>query len=597
MSEFFESNLLFKPISNLGLSARAQRVLHERDIKTLGQLSLIDEKELRQTTNCGEHTIREIKQILKRQLGQGLHLNCDTEIQELGLSPRSKNCLKNFGVRNVRDLLNISVMDLLSIKNLGAKSAEEIMYKIKFILDENEKAAACKEKYWGQPVGEGSSIELTLSKLIGQYSVKLLPIDNELLDICKKEDIQNVSQLVDLDEFDLYNSYKGRLFNKLFETNSNLLGQLSFLSGSIDKMTLNYREVEKLLHDLREKLVAQDPDWWLKQMFKGIDDREYRMISRYYGLNGDVFTLQDIGNEYGLTRARIQQIIKKLKHKIMSNLYFENIYFISWLHVYSLVQGGVLTHDHFANELSTYLKLPYINVGNFTSMLLDIDPMYQQLNYDVWGMVVLPVEHYSDLVQTGVDILQKGSYKEQELLEELKDREIYLTLNEKQTPIRGMLENFIPACLASANCFEINENGKVNFEEREGTKVHTIINILRSEGRALHYKEIIKKANQQKEEITVQYARAILANHKDVFARVGRGIYGLVEWGIKEYPHISDYIYDILKKHKDPMYYKKIARIVAQTHFTKEQTIYNALTQDPRFERYKSGYYALKKTP
>ncbi|WP_350342613.1 DNA-directed RNA polymerase subunit alpha C-terminal domain-containing protein [Proteinivorax tanatarense] len=595
MSEFFESNVLFKPISKLGLSARAQRVLNDKEIKTLGQLALMDEEELVKTTNCGEYTIQEIKETLKRQLGKGTTIKSDTSINDIGLSSRAKNCLKKCGVYNVKELLNISVRELLSIKNLGNKSAEEIMYKINLIIEEEKDAKKWKNKFWGQRTGIGDEREKLLSLLIGQYPIHLLPLEEEILDVCYREDIKNLSQLVCLDEFELYKEYKGRMFNKLFSVNCALLKQLPFLNKANER-NLNYREIESLLHILRDYLLTKDGDLWIERVFDGIDTREFKMLSLFYGLDGEICTLQEIGDRYGLTRARIQQIIKKMKAKIMSNIYFSNIHFIAWLHVYTLVQGGVLTHDHFTNELNTYLKVPSINIANFSSMILDIDPMYQQINYDVWGMGVLPLEHYSELIKTGVDILQKGSYKEKELLNILKDREIYLTLNRRYTPVSGMLDNFIPACLASANCFEVNSQGNVNFEEREGTKVNIIINTLRREGRALHYKEIIKKANQRDgQSITTQYARAILANHKDVFARVGRGIYGLVEWGIKEYPHIADYIYDILKEQKEPMYYKKIARIVGQTHFTKEQTIYNALTQDHRFKRYKSGYYTLRK--
>ena len=52
-------------------------------------------------------------------------------IEELGLSVRSYNCLKRSGITVVSDLEKLSRDELLSIKNLGASSADEILNVLK----------------------------------------------------------------------------------------------------------------------------------------------------------------------------------------------------------------------------------------------------------------------------------------------------------------------------------------------------------------------------------------------------------------------------------------------------------------------------------
>lgn len=56
----------------------------------------------------------------------------EADINELELSVRSHNCLRRVGIQSVGDLVNRieGKQDLLKIRNLGARSADEIMMNI-----------------------------------------------------------------------------------------------------------------------------------------------------------------------------------------------------------------------------------------------------------------------------------------------------------------------------------------------------------------------------------------------------------------------------------------------------------------------------------
>lgn len=65
----------------------------------------------------------------------------NTKIEELDLTVRSFNCLKKAGIEEVGQLARLSMNDLLKIKNLGRKSLDEILEKMKelgFDLNQNE---------------------------------------------------------------------------------------------------------------------------------------------------------------------------------------------------------------------------------------------------------------------------------------------------------------------------------------------------------------------------------------------------------------------------------------------------------------------------
>jgi len=52
-------------------------------------------------------------------------------IEELDLSVRSFNCLKRAGINTVDDLANKTQEDMIKVRNLGKKSLEEVIAKLK----------------------------------------------------------------------------------------------------------------------------------------------------------------------------------------------------------------------------------------------------------------------------------------------------------------------------------------------------------------------------------------------------------------------------------------------------------------------------------
>ena len=52
-------------------------------------------------------------------------------IEELDLSVRSFNCLKRAGINTVAELINRTPEDMMKVRNLGRKSLEEVLAKLK----------------------------------------------------------------------------------------------------------------------------------------------------------------------------------------------------------------------------------------------------------------------------------------------------------------------------------------------------------------------------------------------------------------------------------------------------------------------------------
>jgi DNA-directed RNA polymerase subunit alpha len=52
-------------------------------------------------------------------------------IEEMDLSVRSYNCLKRAGINTVQELTNKTPEDMMKVRNLGRKSLEEVLAKLK----------------------------------------------------------------------------------------------------------------------------------------------------------------------------------------------------------------------------------------------------------------------------------------------------------------------------------------------------------------------------------------------------------------------------------------------------------------------------------
>ncbi len=57
---------------------------------------------------------------------QGMKDRLEMSTAEIGLTVRTTNCLEEKGIFTVRDLLNSTREDLLSISNFGEKTLEEV---------------------------------------------------------------------------------------------------------------------------------------------------------------------------------------------------------------------------------------------------------------------------------------------------------------------------------------------------------------------------------------------------------------------------------------------------------------------------------------
>ena len=130
----------------LPLSARSSNCLRRAGIHTVGQLLDYPADKWLDIRNMGTKSVDEVLDLAARiRAGDGFQMVAskpkppeppppprlpDIPVPELGLSVRANNCLENMGVRTAADLSDATLESLLAVKNMGRKTAEQIMEKL-----------------------------------------------------------------------------------------------------------------------------------------------------------------------------------------------------------------------------------------------------------------------------------------------------------------------------------------------------------------------------------------------------------------------------------------------------------------------------------
>jgi DNA-directed RNA polymerase subunit alpha len=143
------------PVTDFELSVRARNCLKKMNIRTLGDLIKTTEAELLAYKNFGETSLKEIKDMLNAKglrLGQALEEGADyvaeREIPDIPMKPqpdnraaglslddvefsvRARRAVENLGVKTLGDLADKTEVELMSCKNFGQTSLNEVRQRL-----------------------------------------------------------------------------------------------------------------------------------------------------------------------------------------------------------------------------------------------------------------------------------------------------------------------------------------------------------------------------------------------------------------------------------------------------------------------------------
>ena len=357
-------------IEKLNMSPRVNNALISEKIYTIEDLLSTSMEEISKIRNLGKKSLNEIEEVISSiSIGEkeerkkfmkfkGIYY-IDPEIKDLGLSVRACNCLLNAKIEYFSTLRWKTRAQLEAIENMGTKTLEEVLEKIKQV----ELIPA--EKYLNNIRKENIANELAeilfdndeskLRKIFLEKIISMLDdekisdfeqeIPNEFIGKIKrtnlfKKIIKNKilkilsDSIYGVSEEDLYNSIPNefrsrssfeRIMLSLFKEN-----KISYFNDRYEYKYLNINEYIESIKDNKERLILSE-----------------RMNGR---------TLNDIGERLSITRERVRQLEKRYK-KYIPRVYEDKYSYI--FEEYDISENDFILGFKEKKETYAYLNMKY----------------------------------------------------------------------------------------------------------------------------------------------------------------------------------------------------------------------------------------------
>lgn len=336
-------------IGKLNLSTRSYNVLRRANINTVGSLIDFSKEDLMALKKLGAKSVAEIITALtgieiveieatsggtiscdeskpvSQFMGADGNMYCDIPLEDLGLSKRPYNCIKNAGVSYFSQLQAMTESELKDITSMGNKSVAEILDKRKNI----DLQPVIEQQVLSYKVAENNTdfVRQIIRNVIGEISVNAGQLFDALLPLFSEQTVPERSLLLPLEPtllkriFNvpvLYSEMKETILRKLEQSSYGI--ELAELQTTIPDCLYDETQLANLIADMEQSgdLICR---------FKNKYERKYPSVLEYAAsfskeqhrevlrerLAGK--TLDEIGKRCGLTRERVRQIVAKYLRK------------------------------------------------------------------------------------------------------------------------------------------------------------------------------------------------------------------------------------------------------------------------------------------
>lgn len=323
------------------------------------------------------------------------------------------------------------------------------------------------------------------------------------------------------------------------------------------------------------------------------------ILSRRFGLQGVPQTLQEIGDDYEITRERVRQIEETALKALRTNKTLLNEQRPLWDHFqeYFKEYGGLRQEQMLLRELGGGRFHSYVR------FLLTIgEPFEQEVESNefsaFWYTSPDAVEKARTIIAHIVTLFKQKNkaMPEGTLVQWCND--VLPGLCGESVSRKAFFSYLETTKLIGRNPF--GEYGLVNFPEirPRGVRDESYIVLARA-GCPLHFEDVAKHVTKMRRELhrnrTAANAQTIHNEliKGDRFILVGRGLYALREWGYKS-GIVREVIEDVLKEAGKPISKTDVVLAVKKQRFVKDNTIFLNLHNRKYFRRTPDGLFTLR---
>ncbi len=329
-----------------------------------------------------------------------------------------------------------------------------------------------------------------------------------------------------------------------------------------------------------------------KKILSPLQDRAYDVIVNRFGLTSDAErkTLESIGDTYGITRERVRQIENAAIAAIKKSDEFKSEQ-ASFKELRDVIEslGGVLAEEELLSHIS---KDPAIQ--NHVHLYLVLGDEFTKHKEDEHFKSRWTIDtDISDSIHTSLKNLY-ASLEDDALIPEGEMIERFLS------HVKDISADYKNAEIARRHLniskkMSKNPLGEWGKAESSNVRVRGIKDyaflMMRKHGSPMHFREVAKAIS---ETFSKRTHPATCHNEliKDKrFVLVGRGTYGLSEWGYKP-GIVKEVIRDIIEK-EGPLTRDEIVDRVLKERFLKKNTILVNLQNPKYFKKTKDGRYTI----
>lgn len=336
----------------------------------------------------------------------------------------------------------------------------------------------------------------------------------------------------------------------------------------------------------------------LEDVFLVLSQKEKEVVIKRFSLNNEPRqTLEAIGQQFSVTRERIRQIEKIALNKLRRTLDNTRLNEVARLARELIhVHGGICLEDQLVSEILQKLMIESPIEGYIVRLALAIHPeMIRTEKNNVFHPFVYEKHHKESDLKLICDAIHLILEKNKNVipLHELTP-EIEAQVRERGIDVPR--DGIISLVNVDVRFKKVPEGvGLISWRHINPKSIRDKAYIvLKRTGKPLHFVEIansIASSSFDKKVVTTQAVHNELIRDEQ-FVLVGRGLYGLKEWGYKR-GTVADIIEDLLRK-KSPLSKQEIITGVLKQRHVKKGTISLNLQKNPQFVRVGRAVYSLK---
>ena len=321
------------------------------------------------------------------------------------------------------------------------------------------------------------------------------------------------------------------------------------------------------------------------------NSRLREVLERRFGLRGkEPETLESIGRSFGVTRERVRQIeADALRHMAKPEVT------TAIAPVFSSLESHFGDHGHVFERAKLFHSAAHPRFHNHLHFLLTVGkPFFRKAEDAEWH------ERWytkADALEAAERIMTRTASELATVKKPLPASDLFQILKKASREVLGsapspdMLESY----LSISKRIKQNPYGEFGLVSWPAIRPRGVRDkahaVLSRSGKPMHFRDVanaITKSGWSGKRAHPQTVHNELIKDPR-FVLVGRGLYGLGEWGY-EAGTVGDVVAGILKTSKKPMRKEEIVRRVLKARFVKENTVLLNLQNRARFKRAPEGY-------